>query len=109
MCVDIPGNASTVGISGGVFTLPEVVIQLVDATGAGFAVFTLIRLEAALISVRLLFIRRHRSIGLADLMVDFHCRLFLHGISHMGVNVQRGRRGNMTNDSRQRFHIHPVL
>lgn len=98
MCVDIPGDTLAVGISGGVFSLPEVVAQLVDAAGAGFSVLRFIRLEAALVGVLFLLVRRHRSVSLADLMVDFYRRLLLHGVGHMGVDVQRGCRGNMTDD-----------
>ena len=81
--IDIAGDALAVGISGRVFTLPEVVVELVDAAGACFAVFALVWLEAALIGVLFLLVRRHGSVGLADLMVDLHCRLLLHGIGHM--------------------------
>lgn len=109
VCIDIPGDSLAVGISWGVFALPEVVVELVNAAGACFAVLALVWLEAALIGVLLLFIRRDGSVGLADLMVDFHCRLLLHGVGHMRIDVQRGCRGYMTDDGRQRFHIHAVF
>ena len=46
----------------------------------------------ALIGVLFLLIRRHGSIDLADLMIDLHRRLFLHGIGNVRVDVQRGGR-----------------
>ena len=107
--VDIAGDPFAVGISGRVFALPEMVVELVDAAGACFAVFTLIRLEAALIGVLFLLIRRHGSIGLADLMVDLYRRLLLHSIGHMGVDVQGCCRGNMADDGGERLYIHSML
>ena len=77
------------GISGREFSLPEMVVKLVDAASACLAVFGFIRLETALIGVLFLLIWRHRRVGLADLMVDLHRRLLLHGVGDMGVNVQR--------------------
>ena len=62
-----------------------------------------------MIGVLFLLIRRHGSVRLADLVVDLHRRLLLHGVGHMGVDVQRRCRGNMANDGGQRFHIHSML
>ena len=47
--IDIPPDPLAVGTSGRVFALPEVVVQLVDAAGAGLAVLALVGLEAALV------------------------------------------------------------
>ena len=47
--VHVPGNPFAVGADWGVFSLLEVVVDLVDATGAGLAVHGLIGLEAALV------------------------------------------------------------
>ena len=89
--VDASGDAFAVGVSGGVFTLPEVVVDLVDAPGAPFAACGLPGLEVTLVCVGLLFrLLRHGGIGFADVAVDFHRRLLLHGIGDVGVNVQRG-------------------
>ena len=49
--VDIARDPLAVGISGGLFALPEVVVKLVDAAGACCVVFTLIWLEIALFVV----------------------------------------------------------
>ncbi len=38
-----------------------------------------------------------------------HCRLPLHGIGDMAVNIKRGCRGHMAYGCRERFHIHTVL
>ena len=87
--IDIPGNAFAVGADWGVFALPEVVVDLVHAAGAGFAMLGLVGLEAALVSAGFsLLLLGHRGIGFADLAVDFHRRLLLHGIGDVGVNVQ---------------------
>ena len=67
------------------------VIDLVHTAGAGLAVPGLVGLEAALVSAGFsLLLLGHRSIGFADLAVDFHRRLLLHGVGDMGVNVQGG-------------------
>ena len=107
--IDITGDSLAVGISGRVFALPEVVVELVDTTGACFAVLALVWLEAALIGVLLLFVRRHRCVGLSYLMVDLHRRLLLHGVGHMGVDVQGRCRGDVTDDGRERLDIHSML
>ena len=97
--VDIPADALAIGAPGGVFSLPEVVVDLVDAAGSPFAVLGLVRLEAVPVSAGLsLLLLGHRGIGFADLVVDFHRRLLLHGISDVGVNIQCGCRGNVAND-----------
>lgn len=65
------GSALAVGISGRVFTLPEVVVELVHTAGISFAILALVRLEAALVGVVFLFVQRHRYVSLGDLVVDF--------------------------------------
>ena len=57
--VDIAGDSLAVGISGRVFSFPEVVAQLVDAAGACLTVLAFVRLKAALIGVLFLLVRRH--------------------------------------------------
>ena len=69
--IHIPPNPLAVGTSGRVFALPEVVVQLVDAAGSGFAVFGFVGLEAALVGGLSLLVGRHLGVGLADLAVDF--------------------------------------
>ncbi len=44
-----------------------------------------------------------------DFAVNMHCRLPLHGIGDMAVNIKRGCRGHMAYGCRERFHIHPVF
>ena len=61
---------------------------MVHATGAGFAVRGFVWLKAALVDVLLLLVRWQGRIGLADLAVDLRSRLLLHGVGHMGVDVQ---------------------
>lgn len=85
------------------------VVQLVDAAGAGLAVLTLVGLEAALVCVLLLLVRRDGSIGLADLAVDFGGRLELHGVGDVGVDVQCGGRGDVADDGGQGLDVHAVL
>ena len=80
--VDIPSDALAIGADWGVFALPEVVVDLVHAAGTGLAVLRLVGLKATLVGVLLLFfLRRHGSVGFADLVVDFHRRLLLHMVA----------------------------
>ena len=55
--VNIAGDALAVGISGRVFALPEVVVQLIDTAGAGFALFALVGQETALGNSLFLLVR----------------------------------------------------
>lgn len=52
---------------------------------ARLAVLALVGLKTALVGVLLFLFRWHWGIGFADLMVDFYCRLLLHGIGDVGV------------------------
>ena len=85
--VDVAGDALAVDISGRVFALPEVVVELVDVASASLAISALVWLEAALIGAPLLLIRWHGSVGLANLVIDLRCCLLLLGVGHMGVAV----------------------
>lgn len=107
--IHVPPDPFAVGTSGRVFALPEVVVELVDAAGAGFAVLALVGLEAALVGGLSLLTRRDGSVGLADLTVDFGGRLKLHGVGDVGVDVQGGGRGDVADDHRQGFDVHAVL
>lgn len=89
-CIDIPGNALAVGISGGVLALPEVVIDLVKTAGTALTVLERGWLEATGLGARFLLLRRHGYVSFADLAVDFYRRLLLHQVGDLGVNVQRG-------------------
>ena len=51
--IDIPPDPLAVGTSGRVFAHPEVVVQLIGAAGAGFAVFGFVGFEATLVGVGL--------------------------------------------------------
>ena len=104
-----PPDPLAVGTSGRVFALPEVVVELVDAAGAGFAVFGFVGLEAALVGGLSLLVRRDGGIGLADLAVDLCRRLALHGVGDVGIDVQGGGRGDVADDGGQGLHIHTVL
>lgn len=58
---------------------------------------------------RFFFLRGPGRIGFSDLTVSFHRRLLLHQVGDLGVNVQRGRRGKMSDDVGQSLHIHAVF
>ena len=45
---------------------------------------------------------------LGDTLVDFRRRPLSHLVGYMGVGVQRGRAGHMTQDGGQRLDIHPI-
>ena len=96
--IHCPSDSLAVGTSGRVFSLPEVVVELVDAAGAGLAVLALVGLEAALVCVLSLLVGRHLGIGLADLAIDFGGRLELHGVGDVGVDVQGGGRRDVADD-----------
>ena len=97
------------GISGGVFALPKVVVKLVDSAGTRFTVFGRGWLECVGLGAELFHFCGHGRIGFADLTVNSHRRLLLHQVSDVGVNVQHGYPENVTNACRQGFHIHAVL
>ncbi|MBQ8829951.1 MAG: hypothetical protein IJ022_07675, partial [Burkholderiaceae bacterium] len=102
--VHIPPDPFAVDTPRRVFALPEVVIDLVQAAGAGFAVLAFVGLETALVGVLRLLVRRHLGVGPADLTVDPGRRLELHGVGDVGVDVQGGGRGDVADDHRQGLH-----
>ena len=88
--IDVTGDSFAVGISGRVFSLPEVVIDLVDSAGAGFAAGGFVGLETGLGGLGFLDLRWNWCVGFGDLAVDFGGGLLLHGVGDMGVDVQCG-------------------
>lgn len=84
------------------------VVDLVQAACSTLAAFERGWLEGTRLNAGLFLLRGHRHIGFADLTVSFHRRM-LHQVGDMGVNVQRGCRGNVTDDGGQGLHIHAVF
>ena len=62
-------------------------VKLVGAAGACFAVLALVLMEAALIGVLFLHIWWHGSIRFTCLMDDFYRHLLLYCVGHMGVDI----------------------
>ena len=48
-------------------------------------------------------------LAVADPALDLLRRLLLHGAGDVAVDVDGGRRGDMSNDGGERFHVHAVL
>ena len=70
-----------------------------QSAGAGLSVLGFVGLEAALVGVPALLVRRYLGVGLADLAVDPGRRLELHGVGDVGVEVQSGGRRDVADDS----------
>ena len=51
----------------------------------------------------------HLRVCTADLAVNVHRRLHLHGVGHVAVDIKRSRRRDMPDGCRQRFHVHAVF
>ena len=100
-----------VGVGRSVPSLIQVVFYHRDTARPRFAYFRLVRREfdRGGIFPFLPRYRRHLGVCTADFAVNMHCRLPLHGIGDMAVNIKRGCRGHMTYGCRERFHIHTVL
>ena len=95
--VDVFMNALAVGAAGGVFAFPEVVVDLMQAAGAGFAAGALVGLEGLSDGSIPLLGRKTRQIGVScltapDAGVDLLRRLDTHLVRHVAVDVQ-GRGG----------------
>ena len=98
--VDVPGHALAVD-DGGVAALPQVVIDLANASGAWFAPLSLVGLEGAggwFLGCR--FPPGFRF-GSPDSLVDLVRRVLPHGIGDVGVGVQGGGAGHMADDGAQ--------
>ena len=106
--IDVPGHAPAV-YDGGVSALPEMVVDLADTAGAGLAPLAFIGLKGAggRFPGRVFCFCRWSF--LTDALIDFCCRSPLHFICNMGVDIQRGAAGHMTNDGGERLYIHHVL
>ena len=74
----------------GVFSFPQVVVDLVQAAGAGLAVLGLGRGEGSGLWLGSRFRSGHGGVRFPDLPVDSYCGLLLHEICNVGVNVQGG-------------------
>ena len=107
--VDIAGMLFAVRPDGGVAALPQVVVDLSDASGAWLATFTLVRLEGAGSGFLCGGFCFCRKLGLADSPVDFACRCLPHLIGDVGVDVQRGAAGHVPDHRGEGFDIDSVF
>ena len=106
--VDVPGHALAID-DGGVTALPQVVIDLANASGAWFAPLSLTGLEGTgdgFLGHELLSGFRF---GSPDPPVDFVRRALPHGVGDVGVGVQGGGAGHMADDGAQGLDVHAML
>ena len=94
---------------GGVAALPQVVIDLCDASGAWLAALALVRLEGAGSGLSWHRLILHLCLRFDDALVNLHCCCTAHLIGDMGVDVQRSAAGNVTNHRGESFDIHSML
>lgn len=109
--------ALALGVGRGVAALIEMVVELVDAAGAGLA-------DLAGVGAEFLFILRHLLLGgkpvlqgfvvleglaAADAALDLLRRLALHGAGDVAVDVDGGGGGDVIDDGGEGFHVHAVL
>ena len=107
--VDVAGMLFAVRPDGGVAALPQVVIDLCDASGAWLATFTLVRLEGAGSGFLCGGFCLRFELSLANPLVNLACRRLPHLVRDMGVDVQRSAAGNVTNHRGESFDIHSML
>ena len=100
--------------AGRVFALPEVVVDLMQAAGAGFSAGSLEGLEGFGGGHFLVLGRNARQIAFSrltgpDSRVDLLRCLFPHLVRHVAVDVQ-GRGGiHVTDNGGERFHINDEI
>lgn len=107
--VDVAGMLFAVRPDGGVAALPQVVIDLCDASGAWLATFTLVRLEGAGSGLSWHWLILHLCLRFDAALVNLHCRCTAHLIGDMGVDVQRGAAGHMPDYRGEGLDIHSML
>ena len=117
MGVDRVDLALAVGVGGRVAPLEQVVVDLVDAAGAGLADFAVVGLEFR--SLRRVFLlggcfpagalAGRKGLPSPDPLLDRSRRLDLHGIRDVAINVD-GRGGrDVADDGGERLDVHAVL
>ena len=109
LCIDIAGVFFTVRPDGRVAAFPEMIVDLADTAGAWFAALPLVWLKGAGSRFSGSNFRFCLWRFTPNPQVDLCSRCPLHLVCHMGVNVQRGAAGHMTDDGRESLYIHAVL
>lgn len=107
--IDVSGVLLAIRPDGRIPPLPQVVVDLRDASGAWFASLPFVSPEGA--GSGLLRCRYGLLLGLSptDSLVDLHRRCTAHFVGDMGVYIQRGAAGDVTDDGRERFDVHAVF
>ena len=108
--VDVARMTFAVGVGRGVAPFPQMLADLRDTARAALALFALCRGERG--RRQRCFcggFRRRFRIPARDALVDLSCRLLLHGGRDVGVDVQRRRGGDVSDDRRERLDVHAVL
>ena len=94
---------------GGIPSLPQIVVDLSDAPSAWFAAFPLVRLEGAGGEFPGRGFRLLCGLDLADSPVDFACCRLSHLIGDVGVDVQSGAAGHVTDHRGEGLDVHSVF
>ena len=108
MGIDVPGISLTIRPDGGVPAFPQVVTDLRDASCARLAPLPFAGLECAGSGLAG-HCRCFCDLGFADSLVNPYRRCAAHFVGDVGVDVQRGAAGDMTNDGRECFDVHAML
>ena len=91
----------------GVSPLPKIVLELLDIPRAGSAPWRRVRYE--LLRLGGLLCLRFPHLRFRNTPVDADRSVFLHLTGDMGVDIQRGLGGYMTDDGGEGLHIHAML
>ena len=107
--IDVAGVFFTVWPDRGIPPLPEFLVDLGDTACASFAPLAFVGLEGAGSGLLRRSFGCCLRISLANALVNLHCRCPAHIVGDVGVDIQRGAAGDMTNDGGECFYIHAMF
>ena len=109
MSVNVAGVLLVVWPDRGVPPFPELFVNLGDTARTSFAPLSLVGLEGAGGRFPGCHSTPRRWFSFTNTLVDLYCRRPAHLVGNVGVDVQRGAAGNVTDDGGERFHIHTMF
>ena len=110
MGIDVAGPLFAVWPHRGVAALPEVLVDLADTPGARPAAGQLYGYKGLLLLPdSRLPLRLRLHLRRCDPLVDVQGSFPSHLVGDVGIGIQCGRRGDMTDDGGEGLHIHPVF